>query len=300
MPKDKWNCPAVICAYNRPDYLDQCLKAVTAFPEVQSGDVPVYVFCDGGPSATIIENGKVIEKYPQVTYTYWQSDNLCIAKHIHHIRKTIFDDLNYDRMVFFEDDIVPSVYYYRYMNRALDIFSRRDETVGVVNSCSICVLPLAEKQVKRTVFSDSLSHLNNHVMLKRTWLAIKPTLQEYIDTFLPPGQNYRKINHAAVVAWASQKILNAKNISPQVRMDLTSRHLTSSQDSITNVAMRINNLRYLSSFVNRILNIGKVGFHYRAGDYERHGLDKVTLDVFQEDSRKVIEVRDWELYERHI
>lgn len=293
MSKDKWNCPVVVCAYNRPDYLDQCLNAVVAFPEVQGGDVPVYVFCDGGPMATPNENAIIIAKYPQVTKIFWQTDNLCIAKHIHYIRQTIFDDLNYERMVFFEDDIVPSVYYYRYMNRALDIFSRRDDTVGVVNSCSVCLLSLVEKQMKHTLFSDSLSHLNNYVMLKRTWVTIKPTLQEYIDTFLPSGQSYRDINHDGVLEWASQKILNAKNILPQVRIDITSKHRTSSQDSITNVAMRINNLRYLSSFVNRILNIGKTGFHYRIGDYERHGLDKMTLDVFPEDSRKVIEVREW-------
>ena len=288
MINNKWNCPVAICTYNRPVYLDKCLQAISNFYKIEDEKIPVYVFCDGVDDTTREKNITIIEKYQCVIKTFYQTKNLCIARHIHYMREMMFDKLNFNRLIFFEDDIVPSPYYYQYMNRLFDLFEKNDKTVGAINSCSICFLPLTEKIIYMNHFSDTLSHLNNYVMSKNTWIAIKPMMQEYIDTFLSPGDDYRTINHDGVLQWLQKKISRTNyNLLDIIKIKTTMSYLTSSQDSVTNVAMRVNNLRYLSTLVNRVLNIGEIGYHFEKEDYIARDFDKISLDIFPEDLLKI-------------
>lgn len=281
MSENKWNYPIAVCAYNRPDYLDQCLQAIESFPEVIKGEVPIYLFCDGGEGAKQQENAEVATKYPHIVKIFNQNENFCIARHMHYLRETMFDVMNYDRIVCFEGDIVASPYYYGFMNQALDVLTKLDPTTGVVNSCTICSESLEEKRGKLNHFGDVLSHLNNYVMPKKTWTVIKSTIQEYIDEFIIPAEDYRSRDHNTIIEWERNKLKEAN--TPCATSLLICNHLTSSQDSVTNVAMRINNLRYFSSYVNRVLNIGRIGFHYNEEEFERYGLDKIVLDIFPSD-----------------
>lgn len=275
MSVSKLKCPIVICTYNRPDYLEKCLKSISEIKDIN--EISVYVFCDGGEDATIDTNLKIIREYFPLSKTFIQQENLCIPKHVNYIRKKMFDEMGYDRIMFVEDDIMISPYYHSLMNKVFDIYENYDPTVGAVNSSTICLDTYNEKLHNQRYFGDMLSHLNNYVMSKKTWNCIKPIMEEYIYKFVYTSLNYRDINHEDVIKWARNKIMNSKiDIS---KRDRVMNFLTSSNDSITNMAMRINNLRYVCSYVNRILNIGKYGYHYSIEDFEKHRLNKMSLDI---------------------
>lgn len=290
MSKSKWNCPVAICTYNRPNYLDRCLEYLFRSSDIIKDEVPVYVFCDGGIESTQEKNSEVIKKYPCVSEMFYQSENLCIARHMHHIRDVVFNRMNSDRLMFLEDDILVSPHYYTFFNRILDCYEVIDPTVGAVNSCLLNLDDPQYKLIAQSFFSDALAHINNFIMKKEVWKKIKPTMEEYLEKFVIPVSSYKDIDHEAVMKWAKDK-LSSSDYS-LTRDERTWAELTSSQDSITNVAMRINNFRYMSSHVNRGINIGREGFHFTFEDYDKIGFGEVTLDIIPNDSDEITSIWD--------
>jgi hypothetical protein len=268
----------------------KCLEYVSETPDIIENNVPVYIFCDGGVDATQKENADIIAKYPFVTETFYQSENLCIAKHIHYVRETVFDKMKYDRIMFLDDDVVVSPYYYRFMNRVLDFYDLTDSTVGMVNSCLICHEPLSRKIETQFNFWDIGLHINNHIMLKKTWNTIKPTMEEYMEKFIIPASDYRKVDYESVIKWARNKL--SESPSPQATNKTTNAYLCGSQDSITNMSMRINNIRYVSSYVNRVIYIGEYGYHtYEEPQmFKKFRFDKVVLDIMSNDAYEITKI----------
>ena len=161
-----WNCSIAVCAFNRPEYLLRCLEYLFKTPDIINNKVPVYVFCDGGIDATQEKNREIISHYPLVTKTFYQDENLCIPKHIHYLRETIFDEMGYNRLMFIEEDVLVSPYYYGFMNGVLDYYEKIDSTVGMVNSCLVNTDTLEEKNNRWNLFFDMEFNINNYVMLK--------------------------------------------------------------------------------------------------------------------------------------
>lgn len=278
MSKSEWNCPIVICAFNRPEFFSKCLEHISKTINLKENEIPVYVFCDGGPNSKQKEISEIISNYPIVTETFNQNTHLHVAKHIHFIRETIFDKMKYDRIMFIEEDILTSPYYYDFINRAFDWFEKHDQTVGVVNSSIICHETLDKKISNRMHFVDGLHSLTNYIMSKNTWNLIRPIMQEYVDKF-----DYNKLDIPGIISWAKDKLLKS-NAEKAKRFCNSSFFNTfvSSQDSISNIAMRVNNICYISSGVNRVLNIGNVGVHINPVIFEKlYG--GINLDIIEED-----------------
>lgn len=280
---DHWNCAIAVCAFNRPKYLEKCLEYLSKTPDIIYHKVPVYIFCDGGKNATQKENSDIIAKYMFITDVFYQSENLCIAKHIHHIKETIFNNFNFDRLMFIEDDVVVSPYYYRFMNRALDCYNIIDPTIGMINSILNDHKILSEKFNTQTWFGDMYSNINQYIMLKNTWVLIKPVMEEYIERFVISSDNNYVEDHDGIIKWARDKI--DKFDTPVVREKPI--YLGSSQDSITNMAMRINNIKYVSSYVNRFLDIGEYGYHSTEQLYKESKFNEVVLDIMPNDANEI-------------
>lgn len=285
-----WNCAIAVCAYNRPDCLYRCLESIFQTPDILIYKVPVYIFCDGGKNSSQQKNSEIISKYPLITNTFYQSANLCIANHIHYIRETIFDKMNFDRMMFIEEDNIVSPYFYRFMNRVLDCYQTIDPTVGMVNSMLYNIDSLSEKFIKKSYFTDYIYNIPQYIITKKTWIAIQPYMQEYMELFIKPANSYIEADYCGAVKWAKEKILNA-HVNPDL-VKRTLELLCGSQDSITNAMMRINNIRYVSSYVNRAINIGEIGFHSNKEIYESAGFGKSILDIIPEDANEIRSIYD--------
>jgi len=59
--------------------------------------------------------------------------------------------------------------------------------------------------------------------------------------------------------------------------------------------MRINNLRYVSSYINRALNIGEWGYHSGPDYFKMEHLDEVTLDIMPIDEHELQSIYDMEI-----
>ena len=284
--KEYWNCPIAIATYNRPDYLSKCLEKFSRSNDIEEYNPPFFVFCDGGDCATVEQNLNIIKKHNFISETIVQSKNLGIASHIHLIRKMLFDKMKFDRIIVFEDDILPSNYYYRYVNRCLDYVKKIDNRIVMVNSCTLCSLPIDKKMTKRQEYVyDMHAHLNNYVMLRDAWNLIEPVMSEYIDRFIKPYGSYVNRMHYDIIRW-SRKI----ELPPEQKkkMDELASQPASSQDRISILAIRSAGMYYVSSYVNRILNIGINGENFTSNIFSDLGMDKMTLDEISADRDRKI------------
>lgn len=280
MSEVKWKCPIAVCTYNRPDYFKRCMEFLSATPEIGWGEVPVYIFCDGGTNSMQKDISLIVKEWPFITEAKFHDTRVGLPCNIHFAQKKIFDELNADRLMFLEDDILVSPYYYRVMNCAMDYFEQVDPSVVMVNSSGVCKETFAQKANLRLYFGEGYSHLNNYIMTRKAWKAIKPLKEEYIRLFIDTVSSYQNRDHGAIMEWATKKIDQA---GPQPGLDIVKSRLISSQDCITNLAMRLVGLKYMSSYVNRIKNIGRIGEHFDAEHFARSGFEETELDIIPRD-----------------
>lgn len=113
-------------------------------------------------------------------------------------------------------------------------------------------------------------------------------MQEYLDKFILPASAYNKTNFDEVIKWGRSKL--SESIEIQFCNKRTYEHLCGSQDSITNMAMRVNNIRYISSWVNRAIHIGRNGYWCNSELFNQLGFESATLDIMDEDAFEVTNI----------
>lgn len=279
---EKFNCPIAVVAYNRPDYLDQCLKSIGDSIDLKEYNFPVYVFCDGGKRSTQKENDDVISKYKFITDVIKQPNNLGIGHHVFFVKNTMFEKYCEDRFIYLEEDVIISPYYYRFVNRAYDWVVNVDSSIVAVNSVILCETPPHLKESRKKLLVDGNTSQCNVLISRFAWNFIKPILEKYLKSFIIVG-DYKNRPHDRIVEWAKKQYKECNlDIHP-----LILKTATSSQDSITIMAMRTNGYRHISSMVNRVLHIGKNGEHCNSDWWIRHKCDGITLDVIESDKDMV-------------
>ena len=284
-----WKCPIAVLTYNRPEYLNRCLSKFSKSEDIERYSVPFFVFCDGGDAATIEENKNLISKYSFVTDTIIQSTNLGIASHVHFVRKILFDNMGFDRIIVFEDDILPSNFYWSYFNKCLDFAQSVDKNIVATNSCTLCYVPDHLKNTDRQWFiGDTKAHLNQYIMLKSAWKIIEPIVEEYIEKFVKPYGNYKNRNHDDIRRWLKRMKFpdNQKGYVGDLQNTATS------QDQVTSLSLRSNGFYYVSTYVNRILNIGIKGEHFEKTEYLKLRLDEMSLYELPNDKNPIFELRE--------
>lgn len=273
----KNKCPIAISAYNRPEYLDQCLRGWSMTEEIQLQEIPFFVFCDGGKESKQEENIKIIKKYSFVSDVICQSKNMGIPMHRDIIHNTVFNLFNYDRSIIMEEDVIPSPYYYRYVNHCMNFCGTVDNKIGMVNSFILSKLTLEQKLNEHWKYiGDYHGSLCNYLMLKTTWNKISPIYNEYITRFIIPHELYHNRPHNEIIEWTT----GLKNSSSYYNGIFKS---SSSQDGIMSIAMRSLGMCYMSSRVNRVLYIGKIGVHCSDAWFYKHGFDRENLDTIPQD-----------------
>jgi hypothetical protein len=190
--------------------------------------------------------------------------------------------------MFLEDDMVVSPYYYNYLNQAFDVLENVDSTVGLVNSSTFCFHPLSVKIERQNYFFSERAHLTNYIISRRTWEVIQETMNEYTEQFLTLASSYKERDHVMIEKWIHEKVMKAS--IPLTTKTFVLKHTVTSQDSITSLALTINGLRYLSTCVNRVLNIGVYGEHWMREMFVENNADKVVLDIMEQDAGELPQI----------
>jgi hypothetical protein len=125
--------PIALFVYNRPDHLTQVAKALAHNREASMSKL--FIYSDAPKSAAAEEKVAAVRSVArsitgfQSVDVVEQSVNLGVARSIiHGVNKLA---VQYGRVIVLEDDLLPSPYFLRYMNDALNFYEHDDQVISV-------------------------------------------------------------------------------------------------------------------------------------------------------------------------
>lgn len=258
--------PIVVYAYNRPDYLDQSLKALR--PQV--GDSEVFLFQDGPRGKVeadkISDSIEVFKKYFPKNDVFASEVNLGVAFNQKRAREFIFDRA--DSAIFIEDDIVLNDYYIEQLNLLMDKFSD-DPDIAMV-SCfgephrhpevfQYCDYLTKyddwNKQQERNKHKFmQMEHIWAYGFYKRAYDKVAPYMEAYY-AMLP--DEYRARPHQAIMQYCSQYGMEPGKV-------------VTSQDSVMSGFLVYLGMIKVSTFTMNAKYIGEWGEHSNAQHFAQN------------------------------
>lgn len=295
----------LIIAYNRPEYLKQCITAIEKNPEASA--LPFIFALDGGELAqqqenlTIIENSVIKNKiYLVREYNYG-----CPKNHID-AKRFAFDWCKANRAIIIEDDILVTPNYISFLLN-LDTWARsKYKNIGAVQGWSYCYLPINKKLTCLNLVKEDLNWWSflGYCISKETWDKIKHIHYEYekfIDlipkhnnTARSKPQNSKEINN--IRNWA-RNLVNAKKTIKLKKSDncikssfknlkaqFTAKKFHASQDNIMGMSLWYHDMVKIHSVVNRVSHIGEKGISTNKKSYEsKYSRIKIDFSCHKKD-----------------
>ena len=244
------------------------------------------LFCDGGSQGTQHINASLASHYPWIEKVYVQEQNLGIGLHMYAIRQFLFEELNLERVLIFEEDMVPGKYYYRTMHRALDWAQQQYPSIQCISSAIEYNEPLAELAALQERFSAS----TNMLYTRKWWETIRePYTQAVKDLF--EGVVYTRRDIGAIYKWlvskAGQHHPYDDTLPSEYQYDLHARFIRSgvpcSQDTVVELLTRLANLHRFTIMRPRARYVGMFGVHSETNWWFKWNYHKVDQFTFEED-----------------
>ena len=280
----------LIPCYRRPHYLEQLLADLMATPQVRTG-LPVFLACDGGENATILENIAVATKakIPGL-HCLVRPYHYGIGRNVYEAKRYLFEECQFDQVFFVEEDIRLSPHILTLLFNLKHWVAVNYTNACVLSSSIYCNQPLEEKQANLALVSDGGFSLGNHLMSKECWYLIRPWMQEYVQQFLQCA--YAERDTPRIIAWMKAQ---AQRLPVQSGERMFPVHWpvkeffmekpVSSQDCAMALAIRLAGFSHVVPIVNRAWHIGKQGENSTEETWER-SYSGTTLDVFEEDNTR--------------
>jgi len=279
-----------VIAYNRPHYMAKVVRSIESNPESQT--LPFHFFLDGGSGATQEENLATIRQSTiRDVHVVAREGNLGCQANTIESRREMFDELGYETVLLVEDDLVLSSHCIGLVTRLLAWATDSFDNVGAVQAWDTCLMSREEKAHRLChVRARSMSaHWWGYALTGRAWQAMRPVMTEYEERFLGNGDG--GMDHEAIRRFITE---TAKRdpISvgggtvpdePGARDGFFQANVATGNDAIHALAMWQAGLVRLCGVVNRAQQIGRVGLHGTDEQFVAMGMDRVQLDVFEED-----------------
>lgn len=293
-----------IAGYNRPHYFRPSVRSLLTNRLVTHTDL--WCFWDGGPNACqavytaiLSEELSLAQFSPQNVYVIERPQNFGCERNLIDLRRQLFDRHGYENVFVFEDDLVISSHYLKLCQSLLSWASHRYTDIGVVQAYNDCLLSPQEKHAREDEVQVGNPHWWGYLMPRSTWQGIFSTLYEYEERFVPSGN--RRLDHAAIRAWAQQKLDAALHtLTSPADLHHGDRPFPSrwtfepyftgefatGQDAMTVLAMALAGRQKLFTTVNRARPIGQEGLHSTPAFFAAARLDQITLEEFPEDANR--------------
>ncbi|NQT85255.1 glycosyltransferase [bacterium] len=279
-----------VIAYNRPHYMAKVVRSIESNPESQT--LPFHFFLDGGSGATQEENLATIRQSTiRDVHVVAREGNLGCQANTIESRREMFDELGYETVLLVEDDLVLSSHCIGLVTRLLAWATDSFDNVGAVQAWDTCLMSREEKaRCLSHVRPRSMgSHWQGYALTRRAWQAMRPVLIEYEEQFV--GNSHSGMDHAAIRSFIRERASQAPRRiegetvpdEPDARDGFFQPNVATGQDAIHALAMWQAGLVRLCGVVNRSLQIGRVGLHGTDEQFVAMGMDRVQLDVFEED-----------------
>lgn len=287
--KENKNTAVLVAGYNRPEYLSRVVKSLEENPESQL--LPFYFFLDGGSQSKQKENMRIIQqskiRHKEIVD---RNSNYGCGRNLIDARRMLFDWCEYEKIIFFEDDVIVSPEYICLVLNLDEYAHKKYDNVGFVTAYNMAPLSLPEKLKCLNQVTVGVICIG-YCMRKRVWDDIKSILYTYENSFLK-NINYNQRNSPEIRKWLKETYDKSKSLffkKPLKSEEDLIKHFIherspSSQDGITIFALLLRGYAPLVTKVNRAVNIGKHGIHFTPQLWEKLGFNKIKLDRFKNDS----------------
>jgi hypothetical protein len=268
-----------VAGYNRPEYLAKCLASLEKNPESQT--LPFYFYLDGGHGSCVKANQELIEKSNIKTkHVIARGSWYGLGRNLIDVRRQTFDVLGFDRMIFFEEDMVVTPQYISLVQNLAD-WAFKHGDVATVQASPRCYLDKEAKIAASQHVKSGMEIFSGYAMERSCWEVINTALFAYEKLFLM-DRPYRARNHASIRRWMGENLFGRdKRVSRQPALCKGERprwfnpaalnNWTTSQDGITAMAMWCAGYNYrFTTKVNRAVHIGVRGENSRPGYHAKH------------------------------
>jgi hypothetical protein len=278
----------LLIGFNRLDLFDQTLSSLEANDAAHNHDLHVYL--DGGPNALQNELVARIEEssFKNITVVKRQ-ENWGIGRHLIDARRRLFDELDYDRVMLFEDDMVLATHYVETLSNMLDWASEYTD-VGTVMAFNINPDPMDAQSNQLSDVIATNRHFWGYGMTKDVWNDIKSILYEFEDRFLKDVP-YGKRAHRSIRRKFIRRIMKQNRMNRSGKALVPDHLLTppfsqrpgrcpTSQDAITALALWHQGYARITTRVSRALYVGKSGFSFSPEVFENMGFNEQNVPDF--------------------
>lgn len=258
--------PIAIIGFNRPNYLEPVLNSLAHQRNVEMGQIAL--FQDGAinrksgeryaEERDIDANFAVFKKYFPRGIVFRSFENLGIAHNIDRAERWIFEELEAEAGIFFEDDLVPTKFYLQSLHALIQL-ALEDERIGYVACYGNPEVPLSVQSAHPYELIP-LQHHWGFGLTRRQYLKSKPYVDAYLDLICE--RDYLRPDLKAIV-----DLLRSWDMAPM----LPAQDVIRSAICCKTKSVRINTLPCLGKY------IGVEGTHHTREVYDIVGYANTEL-----------------------
>jgi len=288
----------LIIAYNRPEYLIQCIKSIEQNPESQE---LIFIFAlDGGSQSKQDEN---IDLINQATIKHKiilrRNRNYGCPKNHIDSQRFAFEWCKFKKVILMQEDIIVTPSYFTFMLNLHAWATNTYDNIAAVQSWTKCYLTAEQKK-------DRLDHVQEdrqywsfvtYCLDSICWQEIRSILygyENFVDQ-IPHTDEYARARSKPhlwkgaddIRQWAYDIVRSKtqKKVSLPSTLKSATKYLSRlnlCEDEMMGFAFCIKDLVKITSVVNRVRHIGEHGISTNKGQYDRL-YQNVHLDLFPED-----------------
>tara|TARA_B100001142_G_scaffold106019_2_gene107869 strand:- start:839 stop:1660 length:822 start_codon:yes stop_codon:yes gene_type:complete len=244
---------------------------------------------DGGPKSRQEDIVNLVKgsKFKNVTYVL-REENWGIGRHLIDARRTLFDELGYDRILLLEDDMVLAPNYVKTVFDISDWASNYGD-IGTVMAYNINhnAPEIQATQINHVISTNR--HFWGYVITKKVWDDIKHIIYEFESKYLLKytytNRPHRRIRWLFMRKWISRKRHQKPN--PMIPSECMTPpfsklpfRVATSQDAITALALWHHGYSRITTRVSRAEYVGVEGYSFSQEVFENQGFDKQNLIDF--------------------
>ncbi|DAC61076.1 MAG TPA: hypothetical protein D7I03_01225, partial [Candidatus Poseidoniales archaeon] len=212
-------------------------------------------------------------------------NNWGIGRHLIDARRRLFDELNYDRVLLLEDDLVLGENYVETVFKISNWASKYDD-IGTITAYNINSASIEQQLKQENQLIATNRHFWAYVITKQVWDEIKHIIYAYEARFLTKS-TYTNRAHRRIRWLFMRKWINRARISKENRLvpekcvtppfPKIPFRIATSQDAITALALWHHGYHRITTRVSRAEYIGIEGYSFSPEVYESQGFHQQNL-----------------------
>ena len=240
-----------LMSFNRPAYLKKVLESIETQIEddyeiilFQDGAVNKYSWRKCANQTDIDECVSLFKKSFPNSKTVVSPTNIGVAQNFNEAEYLLFDEQGYDEVLFLEDDMILSPYYFTIIKNLLNEF-RDNEQVGMVSAYGD-INHSIEYQTENAQILKPIDHLWGYATTRKTWEKRSPYYFEWYIPFIN-DKDYVHRDVSLISQWYEE---------------IGYKPLASSQDAARTIAMLRAGQIGIATYPNCGQYIGAHGLHF--------------------------------------